>query len=109
MWKTALVGGMKKKGVVMLQSIFEYNKLFPGEGLAMIQPVHEHCHVSVGLYSLTSLVLSAGLAFLSLSALLGRIRSWCHKLSKKGICRVALGCVCHVCPELECHCSSSCI
>lgn len=75
----------------------------------MIQPVDECCHMSLGLYSLTFLVLSAGLAFLSLSAPLGRILSWFHKLPKKGICRVALGCVCHVYPELECHPSSSCI
>lgn len=50
--------------------------------------------------SLTFLVLSAEPAFLSLYAPLGRILSWFHKLPKKGTRRVALGCVCHVCPEL---------
>lgn len=80
------VGDMKKKEVTMMQSISENNKLFPGEGLAMIQPVHEHCHMSVGLYSLASLVLSVRLASLSLFAPLSRILSWFHKLPKKSTC-----------------------
>lgn len=109
MWKTAPVEGMEKKEVIMLQSIFENNKLFSGESLAMIEPIHEHCHMSVGRFSLTSVVLSAGLEFLSLFAPLGRILSWFHKLPKKGTWKLALGCVCRVYPELECHCSSSCI